>query len=128
MKVAAYVRRFSREYPEIVLWRGATSEYNCFGLPFACRRGWVMIESVGYILSDDGYRKLRHGEVPLVGDIVIYFEGGTTEHVGIIVDVPQLGESFIPRVLSKWGPGPEYLHSVARSPFGTQYEIWTERP
>jgi hypothetical protein len=128
MKVAAYARRFSREYPEIVMRRGATSEYNCYGLLFACRRAWVMIESVGDILSDDGFRKVRVDEGPIPGDIVLYFEGIIVEHVGLIVDVPRLGESFIPRVLSKWAPGPEYVHAVARCPFGIRYEFWTERP
>ncbi len=128
MKVAAYARRFSREYPEILPRRGATTEYNCYGLLFACRRCWVMIESVRDILSDDGYRRLRPSEAPFPGDVVLYFEGSTIEHVGMIVEVPKLGDTFIPKVLSKWGPGPEYLHAVARSPFGSQYEFWTERP
>lgn len=87
-----------------------------------------MIESVGDILSDDGYRRLHAGEPPIEGDLVVYYESGKIEHVGVIVAANRLGQAFIPNVLSKFGPGPEYIHAVGRSPFGSQYEFWTERP
>lgn len=128
LKVAAYERKFSRMYPDNTLRRRATAAYNCYGLVFACRRAWVMIESVKDILSDDGYRQLRTGEQPLPGDVLIYVEDGLPEHVAVIVELFSIGQTVIPKVISKWAAGPEYVHMATRSPFGTNYTCWTERP
>lgn len=127
-----YHRRYSREFPENTLRRGPTCAYNCFGLVFACRRGWVAAESVNTILEDDGYRPLVLGEEALPGDVVVYKDGDEDEleHVGVILEMRDLSprsKSF-PYVVSKWGYGPEYLHMAARSPYGTEFTVYTERP
>lgn len=127
-KLAAYAHRYGREFPEIQMRRAATARYNCYGLAFASRRAWVQLESVRHVLQDDGYRRLSAGEGPLAGDIVLYWSEGTIEHVGVIIQIEVIGNTVLPKVMSKWGPGPEYLHSVMRTPFGTTFEFWTERP
>ena len=126
-KIPAYHARFSREYPENILRRQPTASYNCFGLVFACRRACVMDDSVNVILRDDGYRPLGRGELPVAGDIVIYYEDGRPEHVGVVIELRELGNLKIPIVISKWGPGPEYIHNVMRTPYGLDYKYWTER-
>jgi hypothetical protein len=127
-----YHRRYCREFPENTLRRGPTCAYNCFALAFACRRGWVAAESVDTILEDDGYRPLAPEEEALPGDVVIYRDGDTDEfeHVGVILEMRTLfpGSKPFPYVVSKWGYGPEYLHMAARSPYGTDFTVHTERP
>jgi len=86
-----------------------------------------MDDSVNVILRDDGYRPLGRGELPVAGDIVIYYEDGRPEHVGVVIELRELGNLKIPIVISKWGPGPEYIHNVMRTPYGLDYKYWTER-
>lgn len=87
-----------------------------------------MMESVSIILADDGYRKLLAGEEPVPGDLVIYPSEGIIEHVGVVLEIRKLGAVVVPYVMSKWGPGPEYLHSSSRTPYGQDYDYLTERP
>jgi hypothetical protein len=127
-KRGAYAKRYLQEFPEIRLRRDTTASYNCYGMVFSCRRGWVELGDVVTILPDDGYRKVMVQEQPVVGDVVVYRDSLIVEHVGTIVDVHQLGGMSVPMVLSKWGPGPEFIHAVTRSPFGIDFEYWTDRP
>jgi len=62
------------------------------------------------------------------GDLAIYRSGDIIEHTGVVLEIRKVGEETVPLVLSKWGPGPEYIHAVARTPYGHEYEYWTERP
>jgi hypothetical protein len=126
-KRAAYDRYLTR-FTGIEKRREATASYNCYGMALSTRRGWIDLNDVQTVLTDDGYRKIVGSEVPSRGDLVLYKDSLTIEHIGLIVDIHPLGGSFIPLVLSKWGPGPEFIHSVARTPFGVDFEYWTDRP
>jgi len=126
-----YRERFGKLFPSAQLRRDATASYNCYGLVLAGRRGWVRLDDLPCILTDDGYRLVGAREAAQPGDIILYKDGGVIEHMGIVLELRSLTASSsltIPFVLSKWGPGPEYVHHVAHSPFGTDYEIWTDRP
>lgn len=87
-----------------------------------------MMESVPHIISDDGYRKLGEGEEVVPGDLAIYRTDGVLEHVGVVIEIRKIGQAVLPQIMSKWGPGPEYIHSITRTPYGVDYEYWTERP
>lgn len=87
-----------------------------------------MVESLESILRDDGYRRLRDSENVVPGDLVLYRKDEIFEHVGVVFEIRRVGQLEVPYVMSKWGPGPEYLHPVARSPYGQDYEFCTERP
>lgn len=91
------------------------------------------MDGVFDVLSDDGYRRLRDGESPRPGDVVIWFANRQPEHIAIVCDVPrrELGFVAAPLVISKWGPGPEYIHRVQDSEWqeaeGYYLEYWTDR-
>lgn len=128
-RLAAYHNRYKREFPLNELRRGPTAAYNCFGMVFAVRRASVMETSIETILQDDRYRRLRQEEHPSVGDVAIYKEGAEIEHAGVLVGFKEPimeGGSRIPIVMSKWGPGPEYIHLIESAPYG-KVEIWTDR-
>ena len=87
--------------------------YNCHGLTFASRRTGIPTQGaeIRKVLSQDGYIEVNRADV-LPGDILLYWaEDGSLDHSALVVSRPQ-GEFAIPEVASKWGWGPEVLHSA----------------
>lgn len=125
----AYKKRFAGQFPDALMRRDATGEYNCYGLVFAIRRAWVVEEGVDMVVADDGLKRLRNEADVMPGDVVFYREGNEVVHVACVLRVDNIGRIRVPYVLSKWGSGPEYMHSVARHPYeGATIEYWSERP
>jgi hypothetical protein len=129
---AAYWRVHRQQHPSLQLRRDPTKGYNCFGLVLAVRRGWLE-RGVVEALRDDGYHPLLPNEQPFPGDIVVWFNGSDPAHIGVVMDIPSAALGFVPAplILSKWGPGPEYLHRLGDSKWtedqGYRHEFWTDR-
>ncbi|MBI5949412.1 MAG: hypothetical protein HY875_14835 [Chloroflexi bacterium] len=115
-------------------------QYNCAGLVFAARRGWLTEDQqseqkegaadfgrvVLRILEADGLRRRGGGEPVREGDIVLYAHEGTIEHVGCVIS--RLDPVFRkPMVLSKWGDAGEYLHDIdnVAAHLGAVHSVWT---
>lgn len=114
--------------------RSLTAMYNCVGFVFACRRTDIDCPSMlDMILRDDGYRRIQEEEA-VEGDVVVYRQNGTPNHVGIIYDLKDMsltgdGSRVEHWVLSQWGQDGEYLHKMREVPvlYGNTIEFWTER-
>tara|TARA_R110002167_G_scaffold15826_1_gene62797 strand:+ start:1535 stop:2011 length:477 start_codon:yes stop_codon:yes gene_type:complete len=86
-----------------------SARYNCHGLTFAGRRTAIeRPEEVERIIHDDGYLPVQRAEAA-AGDIVLYYQSGTIEHSGIVVDAKEYGVIW---VLSKWGELHEAVHQA----------------
>ena len=113
--------------------RSLGSTYNCAGLVLASRRTFIVdFANVPAYLKEDGYRPLTAEEPPWPGDVVVYkSDGGSVEHLGIILEVPtgRLEAAAGPLIMSKWGHFGEYVHRLMDkpAPLGTLAEVWTER-
>lgn len=92
--------------------------YNCHGLTFATRRtGIFNTEDIKKILADDEYKEIPLRNI-LAGDIVLYIaENGDIDHSGIVVDVNENFGIRTPRIISKWGTMPEFIHLVHQCPY-----------
>lgn len=90
----------------------ATALYNCHGLTFASRRTQIDDPAaIRLILDDDNYEEVSKKDV-LPGDIILYCSpNGDIEHSGIVVGAPT-DRLEQPRIVSKWGIGPEFVHSA----------------
>jgi len=140
-RIEQYLRRFRKLFPRPELRRGPTGRYNCHGMTFASRRTQILApdsretitEIVMNILGDDGYREIRLQEA-MQGDVVVYYDGNEISHTGIIVEIESddrvIGGRAV-KVMSKWGPGGEYLHYVNECPDagtpGKKATYWTDR-
>lgn len=105
-----------RRYNACFFRTGPIPFYNCHGLTFASRRTrlWEPA-SIRTILIEDGYSEIPR-ERASAGDVVLYTaRSGEVEHSGVVLEVPPL--PFLPMVLSKWGGGPEVVHSIAACPY-----------
>ncbi|MBU6482976.1 MAG: hypothetical protein KGS09_20850 [Nitrospirae bacterium] len=91
--------------------------YNCHGMTFASRRTAVFEGTeVRQILSEDEYEEIPLQQVS-PGDVIIYVdERGDIEHSGVVISKPAPPLN-VPLVVSKWGKGPEVLHSAYYSPY-----------
>jgi hypothetical protein len=91
----------------------ATHLYNCHGLSFAGRRTRITDSKViSLILTEDEYEEVQEKQA-IPGDLIIYFgEDGDFEHSGIVVE-PWKSPLERPKIMSKWGSGPEFVHNVA---------------
>lgn len=103
------------EFPDICVRTDHSSNYNCFGLVFASHR--VAIEDVSFvqdILEDDNYQPVERCEA-LPGDLILYFgENRAPAHAGLVVaNEPEL---YVPKIVSKWGGGPEVIHQYRDVP------------
>jgi hypothetical protein len=90
----------------------------------------VEINELERTLIGDGLRRLRTGEDPNPGDVIVYRSAhGIATHAGIVVQMDVIGDARVVRVLSKWGQEAEYLHprDVVPAQFGTPSEYWTDR-
>ncbi|WP_231410078.1 hypothetical protein [Ralstonia solanacearum] len=112
-----------KNYPDARRRNNPISLYNCHGLVFASRRTWVQGEDLGRVMVDDGYSGVAEKDV-LPGDVVIYFEEGVPYHTGLVVSVRSDGGLQSIEVCSKWGHSAEFVHHVARSPYGAIYKFF----
>jgi hypothetical protein len=111
-------------FPRVILRTSLSALYNCHGLTLASRRTrltdpiWVT-----RVLEDDKYENVSLKDA-LPGDLVMYYgDDGDATHSGIVVsNEPPL---FVPRVLSKWGSGPEVIHQLHDVPsvYGTHRRV-----
>ncbi len=115
VEISAFERNWAADLPlsyKTVIFRtGLCPRYNCHGLAFASRRTRIPDgESVKAIRNDDGYVEVeRHKALP--GDVVVYYgQDGDASHSGIVV--ANEGPLYIPLIVSKWGSGPEVIHSL----------------
>lgn len=101
----------------------AVGVYNCAGLVWASRRTVLPNPNEWQrIIDDDGYRPLRIGEKPYIGDIAIYRARHNHEIIHIArvcaiqkLDVPHhVASEGTPWALSKWDlKSGESYHAVA---------------
>lgn len=109
-----------QQYPFVTVRVRCSPVYNCHGLTFAARRTGIHEGAeLRRILNDDGYARVADMAV-LGGDVVLYVDDdGDIEHSGIVVE---RGTSpLFHKVCSKWGKGPEVVHTVAGSPYTTKH-------
>jgi len=111
------------KYSGIRCRSGPSPMYNCHGLTFASRRTrvWHSAE-VWKILREDDYVEMELENVK-PGDIVMYNQNGDLQHSGVVQDVPRVGSRIVPMILSKWGSGQEFIHSVYNCPYVTAANI-----
>ena len=119
-EISAYERNsytlFDKDYPLVIKRMHGSPVYNCHGMTFASRRTCVFRdEDVQVILRDDGYAEVSLEHVK-PGDVVLYFEDGSIEHSGIVVDVPRT-RPLMPTVCSKWAKYSEVIHSANDCPY-----------
>ena len=98
-------------HPRAKVREATSGVYNCHGLTFATRRTRIPDStSIRMIFADDKYQLINPTEV-LEGDVVAYVDShGDIVHSGVVISPStETGPSVI---LSKWGYGPEVLHSV----------------
>lgn len=107
-----------KEYPTNEKRAKADPLYNCHGLTFATRRtGIFNTEEIKKILADDVYKEIPLRNI-LVGDVVLYIaENGDVDHSGIVVDVNENFGIRTPKIISKWGTMPEFIHLVHQCPY-----------
>lgn len=121
-----------------------TNAYNCAGLIFSARRGWItgdaptilegpggfatgLHDTVLKLLRSDGYTQLAPDQRLRAGDVVVYADRGRIEHVALVVGLrhPILDHEM---VISKLGEHGEWLHSIADPPLTwTVHSMWTPR-
>lgn len=103
--------------------KDACGRYNCAGMIWACRRTALPNpEEWKLILDEDDYRPLRENELCVIGDIVVYFDAGSSEilHIARICQLKQLHDANgnklgtpIPLALSKWDASSgECIHAI----------------
>jgi len=130
-----------KQHPGWAQRKPAAGVYNCAGMVWASRRTTLPEPSDWRrVLQEDNYRQVRRGELPHVGDLVVYVRKGYTEilHVAVVFSVdrfighdPSGGVAI--RVLSKWdnqsGEDSHALDDLVLNG-GEEYvsEIWTDRP
>lgn len=112
--------------------------YNCFGHVWASRRTAIYEQTeIDKILEDDGYRLLLDSELPMQGDLILYYVDGSLWHVGLVCELRALslptGMATAQRtawVLSKWdNSSGEVLHDWQDVPFGGWHARFrTDRP
>jgi hypothetical protein len=110
----------------------ATGTYNCAGHVWASRRTSIYEKPEWTkVLSDDGYRQISDEEI-FIGDLALYALEGRFLHVALIVQIQYVGNSRVPRLLSKFSDfSGEYLHRLREIDLAAfpNYEIsfWTDR-
>ena len=82
------------------------------------------------ILDEDGFRSILESEARQ-GDVIVYRNSvsGEIVHVGILMSPIVEDADWL--ILSKWGPGGEYLHRRWQTHpaylENVEFEYWTER-
>lgn len=110
-----------KKHPRAIQRVGLMPLYNCHGMTFACKRTGISDNyTINLILEDDNYKEIAKENI-MAGDIVLYIsENGDYEHSGIIVSEPDKHTPF-PRVVSKWGRGPEMIHYLHDCPYSSVF-------
>ena len=96
----------------------ATDRSNCHGWVFTGGRYWIGSSEVEHILAGNHY---SHVEDPKPGDLVVYRSGSAIVHTGVVRYIAE-GQPVI--VEGKWGCTGVFLHSVARSIYGSSYAYY----
>jgi Domain of unknown function (DUF4157) len=101
-----------------------TNDYDCHGYTFLDGKRWIDDDQVPTILAENGYSETS---TPVVGDILIYWNGGQPKHSGKITEVKG---GTVTKITSKWGLWGLYSHAPNDVP--SDYGIWkayhTTRP
>lgn len=113
--------------PSCVRRVGPTTCYNCHGLTFASRRGWL--NDVELVIKSERYRQLVPSDYIYSGDIIEYVKNQRTIHTGIVLHVTphdltceSISNGTV-KVLSKWGQQGEFIHDFDKSPYGVEVRI-----
>lgn len=94
----------------------ASPIYNCHGMTFASRRTNIYhADCLRKIIEDDGYEEVSKQDV-LPGDVALYWNEGDIDHSGIVVEIKKDLLFPVPWICSKWGRGPEFVHSFDNCP------------
>ncbi|EOQ90795.1 hypothetical protein LEP1GSC202_2224 [Leptospira yanagawae serovar Saopaulo str. Sao Paulo = ATCC 700523] len=112
-----------RHYPTIC--------FNCHGLTFACKRGWI--DDAEIALTNDSFLKLNDESIVLPGDIVAYIDinDNSVTHTGIVLSSEENGkaEELLSNkknclIVSKWGRNGEFIHNLHKSPYSeSEYRV-----
>ena len=89
--------------------------YDCHGYTFTGGVKWINDNQVQKILDDNGYMARAAGMV-MVGDLVVYRNGGAIKHSGVVRTVSAMGNATV--IESKWGALGRYRHAPAYVPVG----------
>jgi hypothetical protein len=93
--------------------RSVDNQYNCMGMVFATRRGYIDIDSLDLIQTEDGYTIVQDVQQLQPGDIVVYGDPSGPTHVATVVGRRVEGDGLVEvRCLSKWGAYGEYFHPL----------------
>lgn len=104
---------------EEVIRRGAANDQsNCHGWVFAGGRFLLYRTDVELILRENGYREQAAARP---GDLVVYREGRTIVHTGIVRYVTDEQPILVE---SKWGELGVFLHAVDKSVYGRNYTFY----
>jgi hypothetical protein len=110
----------AKKFPNAQQVADACPVYNCHGLTFGSRRSMVEYADIPKVIQDDGFTQVSERDAR-PGDVVLYVErGGDISHSGFVIGKrPLLTGSTAERPLiwSKWGKGPEMIHSVDQCDF-----------
>jgi hypothetical protein len=82
-----------------------TNDYDCHGYTFLDGDRWIDDDQVPTILAENGYSETS---TPVVGDIVVYWNGGQPKHSGKITEVKG---GTVTKITSKWGLLGLYSHA-----------------
>ena len=101
-----------------------TNDYDCHGYTFLDGKLWIDDDQVPTILAENGYSETS---TPVVGDIVIYWNGGQPKHSGKITEVKS---NTVTKITSKWGLLGLYSHAPNDVPptYGAWKAYHTSRP
>ena len=121
---------FERNYAETLrrpdreLRTDVSPAYNCHGLTFASRRTSLQPDVLQTILDDDRYGAIDIRDAR-AGDIIVYYsDDGDATHSGIVIESG--GTPPVPKIVSKWGKGPEFIHRYSDVPpiYGTNHRFY----
>lgn len=108
---AAVAATIAARHPAAVKLSEATIAYNAHGKSFDRRGAWINNDAANQFITD-GY-SLVTGPAQ-VGDLVVYQNGGSIRHTGIVTAVD--GNGNVTEVQSKWGSAGEYFHQIREIP------------
>jgi hypothetical protein len=121
LEVRQWVAWQQGEFPEGQILRVRklpSGAYNCHGMTFLSRRGFVLDEdAVALVLQDDQYYQIEDSQVRSGDVILYYYENGDLEHSGVVAFVDPFETVRVPWILSKWGQAGEYLHRYNYCPY-----------
>lgn len=122
-----YFSNYNKSYNYL---RPANAAYNCHSYAWYSQSEdnifWIDSPNAYYSDSDKSYRELNSTESPIIGDIIVYRDGNTPTHSGIITDYVSgattdgRGGANMYIVESKWSCAGLYRHKGDECPY---YEI-----